>query len=425
MNWIIAMLFAYGAVIGAKPEGVVRDSFIRDGVKIADFPTLTAKAKDGKTHYAGQGSGFFITDDGYLLTNHHVIENAAELVVIKDGCAYMADVIAKNAKQDLALLKINLFPRATNGEIVVSGLPRVQPLQKADRQGCQVGQTIYVIGYPMVSAQGLEPKVTRGIVSSMSGFKGETDKFQMDAAIQGGNSGGPVVDEWGRLVGISVSTLIVPGEKAENVNYAIKLDEVVKFLPKSVKMKTSVSLKRKSTEKMIAEVLKSTVLILNYQQGSCGKITESTEADDAIVRENVTEMRKCVLAAKMRKLHREWKELKEITDYVLKKYGEVDEVKEMNDLARDELGLHLVIVAEADGHDVDATIKPICGFKEDFVKCGKAAALYGGESKRLFNVEAILEYEDDEWCWGGELKCRYDWSGTKEIRVVMKKKGKK
>ena len=71
----------------------------------------------------------------------------------------------------------------------------------------------------------------------------------------------------------------------------------------------------------------------------------------------------------------------------------------MNDLARDELGLHLTIFAE--------------------VECEKATAVSGGSVRRGFPIEAKLSYEDDEWVWTGILKCVYDWHGTKEVRVVM------
>lgn len=107
MIFSLATLFAFGVVIGPRPDGIVRDSFIRAGVTLKDFNRLTEGSRSGKTHYAGNGSGFFITEDGYLVTNHHVIEDAAELVVVKDGVAYLADVKAKNRELDLALLKIN------------------------------------------------------------------------------------------------------------------------------------------------------------------------------------------------------------------------------------------------------------------------------------------------------------------------------
>ena len=425
MNSLLALVFACGAVIGTRPEGVVEDSFIRDGVKIEDFQRLTDNAKKGVTHLDSSGSGFFITADGYLLTNNHVVDQAAELVVVKDGVAYKAELKAKNKEHDLALLKVNAFPRSTNGVMVVNGLPRFKPLQRALEKTCSVGQTALVIGYPEVQIQGTEAKVTKGIVSSLSGFSLGKEKvdyvFQVDATINHGNSGGPVVNEWGALIGVSAAGLTEFG--IDNAYYAVKLDEVIKFLPKDVKLEPSVLRKRRSTVDVVADVIKSTVIILNYAKGSYGKIKES--ATDTERREDAAQLRKSVLYARMCKLRKEWGDLKAVTDSILERHGEVEDVKAMNDLARDELGLHLIIVAEADGHDVAAKIKPICGFKDDFVECEKPVALYGGVVKRRFPVEAKLSFEDDEWMWAGELKCEYDWRGTKEVRVQLKHIGKK
>lgn len=412
-------LFAFGAVIGPRPDGIVRDSFIRDGVTLKDFARLTEDARKGKTHWSGNGSGFFITEDGYLLTNHHVIEDAVEVVVVKNGIAYRADVKAKNKKRDLALLKVNAFPRPTNGVLNIRGLPRFVPLKRSDETSVRVGQTVLVIGFPKIDLQGTEPKVTRGIVSSRSGFMGEKDNFQMDAAIQSGNSGGPVVDEWGRFVGVAVASL----RHSQNVNYAVNLESVMEFLPKGVVFPSSVGRQSRDTADVVADVIKSTALILSYAKGSYGKV--EMPADDVERREILTGLKKGILAARMHKLRREWAELKRVTDAILSQHGEVEDVRDMNDLARDELGLHIVLVAEADGHDVKAAVSPICGFKDEYVECERPTAVFGGSKRRHFPVEAKLTYEDDEWVWAGTFKCIYDWRGTKEFRVVMKHIGKK
>lgn len=420
MNAALAALFAFVAVIEPRPEGVIRDSFIRDNVKIEDFSRLTDNARQGKTHLDSSGSGFFITEDGYLLTNYHVVDGAAELVVVKDGKAYLADLKAQNTEHDLALLKINAFPRADDGIMNIRGLPRFTPLKRSDEMACRVGQTVLVVGFPQIQQQGLEPKVTRGIVSSLSGFKGENDNFQMDAAIQGGNSGGPVVDEWGRLVGVSVASL----RGGENVNYAICLREVVKFLPKDVDFEHSVVKRRRDSADVAARVIKSVALILNYAKGADG-CRLVLPPDDTARRESNAYRQKTLIAARRHKLRRDWTSLKDVTDDLLSMYGEVEGVREMNDLARDKLGLHLVIVAEADGRDVKARITPVCGFKEKYVDCGRPTAVFGGAEERYFPIEAKLTYEDDDWLWAATFKSVYDWHGTKEVRVKLKHVGKK
>lgn len=422
MSVLSSLILAYVATVGMQSGGFVRDSFLRDDVKPDDFKRLTENARRGKTHLAASGSGFFITTDGYILTNHHVIDGAKEVVVIRKGTAYLADVAAKNKELDLGLLKINLFPRATNGTYVVNGIPTVPALEFSDN--CKVGQTIYAIGFPKTEILGYEPKVTRGIVNCLTGFKGNKHEFQMDAGVDHGNSGGPVVDEFGHVIGVAVAGYT--GSMSANINYAVNMESVLKFLPKTVKTPWGVAGRRISPEKMAQKVVDSLAFILIYNEGACERITSTaTDPDDARKRENATRLKKAMLDAKWCKLKREWQDLLKITDWILEVQGDVGDVREWNDLARDELGLHLILIAEADGRDVTARVKPICGFKEGFVECGRPVALFGGRDKRGFDVEAKLTYEDDEWEWAGELKCVYDWRGTKEKRITLKHVGKK
>lgn len=399
----------------------IYDSFIRDDVKPVDYEKLTENAKRGRTHLAGSASGFFITKDGYILTNHHVADGAAELVVIRKGTAYRAFVVAKNKEHDLALMKINLFPRGTNGVYEINGLPTVPYLRLADAN--KLGQTVYAFGFPETQLLGYEPKMTRGIVSGMSGVRDRKDLFQMDLMITHGNSGGPIVDECGGVVGVACSGM--PGI-SDNINYAINVETVRKLLPQTVKTERNAYGRKLSSENLTQKALDALVYVLIYKEGACERITSTVvDKDDSQARERATRIRKALLDAKLLKIRKEWGELRELTDGILE-CGEYVDARELNDLARDELGLHLVVVAEVDGRDVVAAIKPICGFKDDTeVECGKPACLYGGKKRRGFEVEAKLTYEDDEWSWAGELKCVYDWHGTKEKRVVLKHVGKK
>ena len=422
MSLMTMLMLAYVATVGAPSGGRMQDSFLRDDVEPEDFKRLTVNARCGRTHLAASGSGFFITKDGYILTNHHVIDGAKEVVVIRKSTAYLANVEAKNKELDLGLLKINLFPRATNGTYIANGIPTVPALEFSD--DCKVGQTVYAIGFPKTEILGYEPKVTRGIVNSMTGFKGNKHEFQMDAGVDHGNSGGPVVDELGHVIGVAVAGYT--GSMSANINYAVNMESVRKFLPKTVKVSWGVAGRRISPEKMSQKVIDSLVFILVYNEGACERITSTaTDPDEARKRENATRLKKAILDAKWYKLKKEWKDLLEITDWILVVQGDVGDVREWNNLARDELGMHLILIAEADGRDVTAQVKPIRGFKDDFVECGRPVALFGGRDKKGFDVEAKLSYEDEEWEWAGELQCLYDWRGTKEKRIVLKRVGKK
>lgn len=419
MTGLVIGTLLFAATMG---DNLIYDSFIRDGVKPADYEKLTENARRGRTHLAASGSGFFITQNGYILTNSHVIDGAKEVVVIRAGVAYMANVVAKNKELDLGLLKVNLFPRATNGTYVVNGIPTVPPLEFSD--GCKVGQTVYAIGFPKSEILGYEPKMTRGIVNSLTGFEGKKSIFQMDAGIDHGNSGGPVVNEYGFVVGVAVASYT--RSVSANINYAVNMESMRKFLPKDIKISEGVPGRRVRPEKLAQKVIDSLVFILIYNEGACERITSTTvDSDDSKQRERATQIKQALLNAKLLKIRKEWGELRELTDGILE-CGEYAEARELNDLARDELGLHLVVLAEADGQDVVATIKPICGFKDDdAVECGKPIQLYGGKLRRGFDVEAKLTYEDDEWFWAGDMRCVYDWRGTKEKRVVLRHIGKK
>ena len=410
MNATAFVLLAYMAVFGAN-----RDSFLKSDFKPSDISTLTVGAKEKRTHYAGSGSGFFITTNGWLITNHHVIEDAAEVVVVHNVNAFAAEVVSSNKEKDLALLKINLWPHGTN----VSDKVPCLVLRTGD---VQVGETVFAIGYPRPESQGFETKVTRGIVNSISGYKGRGDLFQIDAVVLPGNSGGPLIDSTGCVIGVNAAMIRGP----QSCNCAIKMNIVKDFIPNNVKPEWCAVGRYQSTKWVLKNAINASVLILTYQRGVCERIARTvTDADDVRAREDDTRIRKAMLDARLCKLRKEWKDLKEITDWILDSRGEVGDVREWNDLAREELGQHLVILAEADGRDVTASIKPICGFKDDFVPCGKPVRLFGGRDRRGFLVEAQLDYEDNEWLWRGELKCRYDWRGTKEIRVVLKHIGKK
>ena len=138
------------------------------------------------------GSGFVIDDDGYIVTNHHVVAGADDIdIQFADGSEYTATIVGSDQKTDLALLKIEPDGR----------LPTV-PLGDSDR--LQIGDWVIAVGNPF----GLEHTVTAGIVSARDRVIGAgpyDDFIQTDASINPGNSGGPIFDQRGRVVGIATA----------------------------------------------------------------------------------------------------------------------------------------------------------------------------------------------------------------------------
>ena len=170
---------------------------------------------------AASGSGFIISSLGHVLTNNHVIEGCNEVKIHYNGEKYKASIIAKDDYNDIALLKANFTP-----SIIFS----------IKNGNAELLEDIYVAGYPFGDFFNSSVKITKGIVSSLSGFKNNFSNMQIDAALQPGNSGGPVIDYKGNVVGVAVakldlSTMIeIFDSVPENTNFAIKSSVLLNFL---------------------------------------------------------------------------------------------------------------------------------------------------------------------------------------------------
>lgn len=156
------------------------------------------------------GTGFFIDKKGYITTNYHVIKNANTIEVVHNNKSYSAKVIISDEQNDLAILKIvdsSFTPLSTLNYNFKSDL-------------ADVGTSVFALGFPLTQIMGEEIKYTDGKISSKSGFKGSITTYQISVPIQPGNSGGPLFDESGNLVGITSSG--INKTIADNANYAIK-----------------------------------------------------------------------------------------------------------------------------------------------------------------------------------------------------------
>ena len=169
----------------------------------------------------GMGSGFVYSEDGYVITNHHVVKDAQKVTVtFLDGEAYIGDVIGRDQDLDIAVVKVS--PSNTY----------LQPIKIGDSSKLKVGERIAAIGNPF----GLSGSMTSGIVSQIgrllpqeSGYS-IPDVIQTDAAINPGNSGGPLINMKGEVVGINTAIQSATGEFS-GIGFAVPSNTVKKVVP--------------------------------------------------------------------------------------------------------------------------------------------------------------------------------------------------
>ena len=178
------------------------------------FPTLRSPAENnGKS----SGTGFLLNSDGYIATNYHVVEDA-KIINVKGlngdfkNCV-TAKVIISDINNDLAIIKVDNNVLTDPPYAIYS--KKIEP-----------GNSIFCLGYPLRATMGDEVKVTNGIISSNSGFKNDISLYQISAPIQPGNSGGPLIDSKGNLIGI----INAKHTDAENVSYAIKAAYLINLI---------------------------------------------------------------------------------------------------------------------------------------------------------------------------------------------------
>jgi len=163
------------------------------------------------------GTGFFVSAEGHILTNNHVVDGCKSLATT-DGA--ILSVVSRNELADLALLKSDIKPSA----VAIFG------------SSLQVGDAVMAFGFPLPGLLTAEGNSTNGIISALSGPNGDLNLIQITAPVQPGNSGGPLVDQYGRVVGVIVAKLDAlavakaTGDIPQNVNFAIRDNLVTAFL---------------------------------------------------------------------------------------------------------------------------------------------------------------------------------------------------
>lgn len=207
------------------------------------------------TIQASSGTGFAISSNGYIVTNYHVIEGAKSIEVKGINGNFKrklsAEIAVADEKNDLVILKINNPNFTTLGNIPYT----------LKQTLAEVGESVFVLGYPMTSTMGEEVKLTNGIISSKTGFQGDISMYQISAPVQPGNSGGPLFDKNGNLLGIVSAKHML----AENASYAIKvsyLKNLIDMLPQSINQPTRNTLNGKGLTEQVKIVSNYTYLIV-------------------------------------------------------------------------------------------------------------------------------------------------------------------
>jgi S1-C subfamily serine protease len=167
------------------------------------------------------GTGFFVSSEGHIVTNSHVVKDCNSVQVTFGLAPKMAGrIMAHDAANDLALIKIEMHPTAF----------------ASLRSGVRLGEGVAAFGFPLAGLLATSGNFTLGNVTAVAGLGDDTRILQISAPVQPGNSGGPLLDYSGNVVGVvegklnAITVFTVTNDLAQNVNFAIKANVVTNFL---------------------------------------------------------------------------------------------------------------------------------------------------------------------------------------------------
>jgi S1-C subfamily serine protease len=223
---------------------------------IKTYPTAS-DISTSKINRKKSGTGFGITSNGIIVTNFHVVDGALSIrikgVNSNFNKALNAKILVSDKNNDLALLQIDDDAFTSLGIIPYTIKTSLS----------SVGTNIFVMGYPLRASMGDEIKLTNGIISSRTGYQGDITTYQISAPVQPGNSGGPLFNNQGDLIGIINAKLI----GAENASYAIKsnyLTSLIDLLSVPPKLQTQNILIGRSLSDQV-EMVKRFIYIIEVE----------------------------------------------------------------------------------------------------------------------------------------------------------------
>ena len=194
---------------------------------------------------ASSGTGFIITNSGHMVTNYHVVQGCHNVKALYNGKEYDTEVLAVDKINDLAVIKANLRPR------------KIYSISSEDGQ---LLEEVIVAGYPLGKKVSASIKATSGTITALSGLGDNYGEFQTDAALNSGNSGGPVIDEMGNVVGVAVSK--IQEEGVESFNFGIK-SSILRVFLKSNKINLIPPKKREMKKKELGKLITDATIYLD------------------------------------------------------------------------------------------------------------------------------------------------------------------
>ncbi|MDA0681878.1 MAG: serine protease, partial [Bacteroidetes bacterium] len=224
---------------------------------LKNYPKNTTKRKLKKGEWESNGSGIIISKSGHIITNYHVIKDAedieVEFILNDEVQKFSAEIIKSDKVNDLSVIKIV--------DVNFDGVKELP--YNFQTISVDVGTDVFALGYPKaLTIMGKEIKFTDGRISSKTGFKGDITTYQSTTPIQPGNSGGPLFDFKGNLIGINTAKIVT--EDVEGVSYSIKssyLLELVDVLPEKISLPSSTQLASKQLTEQIKILSDYVVLI--------------------------------------------------------------------------------------------------------------------------------------------------------------------
>ena len=180
--------------------------------------TKSEDQEEKKELRSTMGSGFYVSSEGHIITNYHVVEGANEIKI----SGHSAELIAHDPSNDLALLKI------------AEPSPSFATFRKEST--IKIGEDIFTFGFPLAGLISSSGSISVGTISALAGVGDNVSQLQISVPVQPGNSGGPLLDKKGAVVGVVVSMLDknvvekMTGQPSENVNFAINAATVKAFL---------------------------------------------------------------------------------------------------------------------------------------------------------------------------------------------------